>query len=151
MSAQANITVFDGALTPVLHLLVSSGVKMLPDGSSYAIWREQISSLPVKAQVRVEMKQRNLASGVVESRTEAIVPVMESVSGQNASGYTAAPKVAFEDKSAFVTYRHPRSTIQSSRLCKQLLMNLMNDVSVTTPVVKTGIVDETHVQLVFPS
>jgi hypothetical protein len=151
MSAQANITVFDGATTPVSHTLTASGVKMLPDGSCYALWREQLATLPIKAQVRVEMKQRELSSKVVETRTESIVPVMESISGQNASGYTAAPKVAYEDKSVLLTYRHPRSTIASSRLCKQLLLNLMNNSAVTNPAISAGVIDEVHVQLVFPS
>lgn len=151
MAAQANITVFDGAGTPVSHSLVASGVKMLKDGSSYAIWREQLATLPIKAQIRLETKQRELQSGVTETRSDVCVPVMESISGQNASGYTAAPKVAFEDKAGFVQFAHPRSTIASRRLCKQILVNLLGNVSVTAPAVAAGPIDEMHVQQIFPS
>lgn len=151
MSAQANITVFDGAATPVSHLLVASGVKVLKDGTQFALWREQLSALPLKAQVRLESTMREFQSGVVEAKFTSVVPVMESVSGQNAAGYTAAPKVAYEDRASFVQNSHPRSTIASRRLCKQLLLNLLGNVSVTATPVSAGVVDETCVQLVFPS
>lgn len=151
MAAQANITVFDGATTPVSHVLVASGVKVLKDGTNYAIWREQLATLPVKAQVRAELRQRELPTGVVETRFEAVVPVMESVSGQNSAGYTASPKIAFEDKSGYYSYSHPRATIVSRRLCKQILLNALNNSAVTTPAIAAGVVDEAAVQQVFPS
>lgn len=151
MSAQANITVFDGAPTPVSHVLIASGVKVLSDGTQLAIYREQLSSLPVKAQVRVEARQREFPTGVVETRFDVFVPVMESISGQNAAGYTAAPKVAYEDRFALVQYAHPRSTLASRRLAKQIGLNLGNNVSTSVAAVSAGIVDEASAQLVFPS
>lgn len=151
MSAQANITVFDGAATPVSHTLVASGVKVLKDGTQLAVYREQLSSLPLKAQVRVEARMRDFPTGVTESRFDVFVPVMESVSGQNAAGYTAAPKVAYEDRFALVQYAHPRSTLASRRLCKQIALNLGSNISTTVAAVSAGAVDEVVAQLIFPS
>lgn len=151
MSAQANITVFDGAATPVSHLLVASGVKVLKDGTSFALYREMLTGVPDKAQVRMEMRERVFPTGVVETRYDVFVPVMESISGQNAAGYTAAPKVAFEERYAQVMYKHPRSTILTRRLCKQIALNIGNNVATTVTPVSAGLVDEVFVGGQFPS
>lgn len=150
MANIANIVVFDGAATPVAHTLVPVEVSK-ENGLIQASWREQIATLPTEAQVRVEMKQRRLKSGVVETRTRVSVPVMESVSGQNAAGYTAAPKVAFEDAYEEVSYAHPRSTITSRRIAKQILTNLSNNVSTTVAAATAGVFDEANVQQVMPT
>ncbi|DAD52478.1 coat protein [ssRNA phage SRR5467090_3] len=150
MANIANIVVFDGAATPVSHTLVPVEVSK-ENGLIQATWREQIATLPTEAQVRVEMKQRRLKSGVVETRTRVSVPVMESVSGQNAAGYTAAPKVAYEDAYEEVSYAHPRSTITSRRIAKQILTNLSNNVSTTVAAATSGVFDEANVQQVMPT
>lgn len=151
MAQQANITVFDGAATPVSHTLVAVDNKVLPDGTRFALWREMIATLPTSAQVSCEQRQRTLPSGVVETRTDVFVPVMESVSGQNASGYTAAPKVAYVDRHADVTYSHPRSTLASRNICMQMGRNLANNVSTSVAAVSAGPVYDAHCLQVMPS
>lgn len=151
MSNIANITVFDGAATPVAHVLVPVFQGKDADGVVNALWREQLPSLPTEAQVRLEQKQRKLKSGVLETRTRVVVPVMESVSGANASGYTAAPRVAFEDADEWVSYAHPRSTIAGRRLCKQLLTNFSNNIATTVAAAVAGPFDEAVSQLIMPT
>lgn len=151
MSAQSNITVFDGAAPPVSHILVPIDNKVLVDGSRYALWRESLASVPVAAQVRVEAKQVLLKSGVLRTSYRATVPVMEAVAGQNAAGYTASPKVAFEDVAEVVTYAHPRSTGTSRAIVQQLLRNLLNNVATTVPAVSAGLVKEGINDLVMPT
>lgn len=151
MAQQAAITVFDGATTPVSHTLQPVDNKVLKDGTRVAVWRENNLSLPVEAQVRVEMYQRDFPSKVVETRAVVVVPVMESISGQNASGYTAAPKVAYEDRAELRVLAHRRSTVASRRLCKQILLNLANNIATTVTPVSAGVVDECAVQLFMPT
>lgn len=151
MSAQATITVFDGATTPVTHSLIAIENKVLVDGTQYALWREQIATLPTEAQIFVEMRKRKLPSGVVETRTRTSVPVMEAVAGQNAAGYTAAPKVAYVDARETVTYQHPRSTSASRNICYQLSRNLANNVSTTVAAVAAGVEYELEIQQMMPS
>lgn len=151
MANIANITVFDGAATPVQHTLNAVSISKQSDGAILAIWRESLASLPVEAQVRAEMRQRVLKSGVIETRTRVVVPVMESISGQNAAGYTAAPKVAFEDTQEWVSYAHPRSTVASRRLAKQILTNLSNHVETSTAAATSGPFDEAVAQLLMPT
>lgn len=151
MAHQSAITVFDGATTPVTHTLQPVDNKVAKDGSRIAIWRENNPSLPVEAQIRIEMIQRELAGGMVETRVAAIVPVMEAINGQNASGYTAAPKIAYTDKAELRVMSHRRSTVSSRRLCKQVLLNFANNVSTTVTPVSAGVVDEGTVQLFMPT
>lgn len=151
MSAQTNITVFDGATTPVSHVLLASDNKALPDGTRYVLWRELLSSVPDQAQVAIEIRERKLKSGVIETRTDYLVPVMESVAGQNASGYTAAPKVAFVERRVVITYRHPRSTLASRNVVAQLSRNFENNVSTSVAAVAAGPEYEAHILGVLPS
>lgn len=151
MAQQAAVTVFDGATTPVSHTLQPVDNKVLKDGTRVAVWRENNLSLPVEAQVRVELYQRDFPSKVVETRAVVVVPVMESISGQNASGYTAAPKVAYEDRAELRVLAHRRSTVASRRLCKQILLNFANNIATTVTPVSAGVVDESAVQLFMPT
>ncbi len=150
MSQMANITVFDGAATPVSHTLNMISVSRLPDGTIFALWREGLASLPTEAQIRMEMRQRVLKSGTTETRTRVVVPVMESISGQNSAGYTAAPKVAYEDTQEWVSYSHPRSTITGRRLAKQILTNVSNNITTTVAAATSGPFDEAVSQQVMP-
>lgn len=150
MANIANITVFDGAATPVSHTLAAVSVAK-ENGVMLAIWREGLSALPTEAQVRVEMRQRTLKSGVLETRIRAVVPVMETLGSQNAAGYTAAARIAFEDTQEWVSYAHPRSTTAGRRLAKQILTNLSNNISTTVAAATAGPFDEAVSQQLMPT
>jgi hypothetical protein len=151
MSQQANIVVFDGAATPVSHTLLPVDNKVLKDGTRLAVWRENLATLPTEAQVRAELRQRELPSGVTETRFRVVFPVMESISGQNASGYTAAPKVAFEDADEWVKYAHRRSTPTSRGISAQALRNIMNNTSTTVTPIAAGVLNEAFVSQFLPT
>lgn len=151
MAQQAAITVFDGAATPVSHTLNPVDNRVLKDGTRYALWRENLATVPVAAQMYAELKQRQLPSGVVETRFCVCTPVMESVAGANAAGYTAAPKVAYIDRDEWVKFSHPRSTSTSRQINAQVLRNLMNNVSVTTPAVSAGVAKEAIIDQFMPT
>lgn len=144
MAQQANITVFDGATTPVSHTLIGEEIEKVADGVSTAKWREQIATVPGYAQVRATQIKRKLKSGVFQVVSRIEVPVMESVSGVNSSGYTAPPKVAYVDRFEVVSYTHERSTETTKRLAMQMLLNWASNVTVTTPAVSAGVVADAH-------
>lgn len=150
MSQIANITVFDGAATPVSHTLVAIDVTK-EKGVVTANWREQKSGVPVYAQVRATAKLQRNQSGVWRTEMRVVVPVMESISGQNAAGYTAAPKVAYENTVVVTGYFHERSDDAGRRLARQLAVNLMGSVSTTVTPVTTGPLPELFDQLVSVS
>lgn len=151
MASQAPITVYDGAATPVLHTLIAIETKQLKDGTDYSLWREYNPNLPTEACVHAELRQRELPSGVLETRFRVVTPVMESVSGANAAGYTAAPKVAYTETDEWVKYSHPRSTGVVRNVNSQMLRNLMNNVSASAPAIMAGVAYEAIIQQVTPS
>ncbi|UUW21375.1 MAG: hypothetical protein [Sanya fiers-like virus 39] len=151
MAQQAAITVFDGAATPVSHTLNPVDNKVLKDGTRVALWRENIATLPSQAQVRAELRQRTFPNGTVETRFRVVFPVMESIAGQNSAGYTAAPKVAYEDAYEQVSYAHPRSTPTSRQICAQALKNILNNVSTTVTPVAAGVARDAFVDQFMPT
>lgn len=139
MSAQANIVAFDGAATPVSHTLVPMGAGIdLKLGSAIVKWSEKIASLPDEAQVRATMTKQKLKNGTTRVALNVEVPIMETVTNQNAAGYTAAPKVAFVDVIQVVGYHSPRSTVNSRRLVRQLALNIAGSVATSVVPVTTG-------------
>lgn len=152
MSQIGNITVFDGASTPVSHTLVPVSVARSNDGKKIvALWREQLGGVPLEGQVTFSTELQQLKSGTWQCTASIAVPVMEAIAGNNAAGYTAAPKVAYTDTCKLVTYHSRRSTVQGRRLSRQLLVNLSNNVSTSTPASASGFVPELIDQLVSAS
>lgn len=153
MSNIANIVVYDGAATPVAHTLVPvEVVKDSKSGIITALWREQIAALPTYAQVSATARlSRNPKSGVWNVDFKVQVPVMESVSGQNAAGYTAAPKVAFIDTSGIYGHYHERGTIAGRRLSRMIAVNVGNNISTSVAAATTGILAELFDTLVMPT
>lgn len=147
MAQQANVVAFDGAATPVSHTLVGEGVVRLPDGTIQMLWKESLTGVPDYAQVRLVMTKRKLPSGVFRVTSRVEVPVMESISGQNSSGYTAPPKVAYVDTVEAVGYFHERGVVTGRRLARQLAINVMGNVSTSVAAVTTGPAPELFDQL----
>jgi len=146
MSQIADITVFDGAATPVSHTLKAVSVTREKQKIS-ALWREANAALPLYAQISAQVNIEVLKSGVTKVSAQVDVPTMESVSGQNSAGYTAAPKVAFVDRFQAISFAHPRSTITGRRLARQLLTNLLGNVSTSVAPAATGFLPEAMDQL----
>jgi len=73
---------------------------------------------------------------------------MEAVSGQNSSGYTAPPKVAYVDTHEEVGYFHERSVVNGRRLARQLSLNIAGGVSTSVTPVTTGPSPELFDQLI---
>ena len=153
MANIANIVVFDGANPPVAHTLVPVDVSKDPrNGDIVAVWREQIPNLPMYAQVMaIARLSKSRRSGVwnVDFRVE--VPVMESVSGQNSSGYTAAPKVAFVDTTGIYGHYHERGTIAGRRLSRQLAINIGGNISASVVAATSGVLPDLFDALVAPT
>lgn len=150
MSAIANIVVFDGAVTPVSHTLTAISVTR-KDNTVIAEYREMSASIPAYAQVRASLKLELLKSGVYKTETRVVVPVMEAVLNQNAAGYTAAPKVAYENTFSTSAFLHQRSTVTDRRLARGLLVNLLGNISTTVAASTAGPVSELFDQLVAPT
>lgn len=147
MSQIADIIAFDGASTPVSHTLKAVSVTR-DKGLITAEWRENKSGVPVYAQVRCTAKMQRNGSGVWRCEQRVVVPVMESISGQNSAGYTAAPKIAYENTVVITGYFHERSDEAGRRLTRQLALNIMGNVSTTVTPASSGPMPELFDQLI---
>lgn len=151
MSAITTFAAFDGATTPVSHTFYPEGVTDEPNGDLIANWKEIVAATPEYASNRVVVSKRKLKSGVVRLSVRVQIPVMESIAGQNASGYTAAPKVAYVDAGEMVFYAHPRSTLTGRRLVRQLLVNIAGGITTTVSPVTSGQIVEAVDLLLMPT
>jgi len=150
MSQIANITVFDGAATPVSHTLVAISVTREKD-TVEALWRENLASVPVYAQITCTMKLTRLKSGVYRVESKVEVPVMESISGQNSAGYTAAPKIAYVNTVNTIGLFHERSDANGRRLVRQMAINIDGNISTSVAAATTGPLPELFDLLVAPT
>lgn len=151
MAAQANITVFDGASTPVSHTFVGEEVARNVDGSTVAKWKETSLTLPDYACNRITITKRKLKNGITRVSVDVEVPVMEAVNAQNSSGYTAPPKVAHVVKESLVVFRHERSTETDARLARMILVNLGNNISTTVAAATSGPVSDAIDKYILPT
>lgn len=150
MANQANITVFDGAATPVSHTLIPAGVAREKDTIT-AQWRESLNNVPVNAQVTCTMRITRLKSGVYKTESKVEVPVMESISGQNAAGYTAAPRVAYVNTVSTTGFFHERSDANGRRLVRQMAVNIGGNISTSVVPATSGPLADLFDLLVAPS
>lgn len=150
MSAIANIAAYDGAATPVLHTLIPVSVTR-ESGKVVAVWRENVSGVPVYAQVYCVMGLERLKSGIYRAETRVVIPVMEAVLNQNAAGYTAAPKVAYELTDQNIGLFHERADNVGRKTLQQLTLNILGGVTTSVTPVTTGPVAELFQLLVMPT
>lgn len=150
MSAISNVTVFDGAATPVSHTLKAISVTRA-NGEVIAEYREDLPAVPVYAQVRATLKLSRLKSGMYKAEQRVVVPVMETVLNQNAAGYTAAPKVAYENTVVMTGFFHERSDSTGRRLVRQLAVNMAGNIATTVAAATTGPLPELFDTLVAPT
>ncbi|DAD49927.1 TPA_asm: coat protein [ssRNA phage ESO010] len=150
MSSIANIVAFDGAASPVSHTFLPISITR-ENGVVEALWRENVSGVPVYAQCWVKIRLSKSANGVYRAETRVVVPVMESVSGQNSAGYTAAPKVAYENSEQKIAFFSERSDTVGRKLLQQLALNVGGGVTTTVTPVTTGPVAELYQLLVMPT
>lgn len=137
MSAIATVFAFDGNTTPVGHLFTPLSVTR--EGNAVlASWRETGLNAPIIAQPRVSLKLERSKNGVYRSELKVVVPVMESILNQNAAGYTASPKVAYESTMYAVGLFNERATPTDRRIVRMLLTNMLNNIGASTAAVLTG-------------
>lgn len=150
MANIADIIVFDGAAVPVSHTLRAVSVTR-EKGKVVALWRESLPGVPVYAQIRCQMSLERTNNGMYKTECRTVVPVMESVTGQNVAGYTAAPKVAYENQTVITGWFHERSDIAGRRLCRQTGINIGGNIATTVTPVATGPLPELFDQLLAPT
>lgn len=125
MSQIAPISVADGKATPVVHVFnpVTS--------ASEAMYRESISSLPLIGQGTLVTNLKSQPSAAMQRiRIKLSLPALETASGQNAAGYTAAPKVAYSNDVFIDFVLNSRGTVDQRKDLRVMLSNLLKDAQI---------------------
>lgn len=91
MAALGNISLYDAQATPVAHVF-----SPLDHNNGRYQWRENGAASTLAAVVlelsRLPVKN---GSGLEKVRVRIVLPALETITGQNSSGYTAAPRLAY--------------------------------------------------------
>jgi len=148
MSAIANLVAYDAAATA--HTFYPISVTR-EKGKVIALYREAVANVPVEAQGTVQLTQEQLPSGVHKVEVQVAIPVMEAVSGQNAAGYTAAPKIAHTPRIVTTAYFSGRSSSGNRQNARLLMHNLLNGKITDTTAVYSGPAPELVDSLINPT
>lgn len=91
MAALATITLMDDLTTPIAHIFNP----VRHDAKEY-VWRDGTAGLTILSAPTVSLVSLPTKDKSVERyREKIILPAVETITGQNAQGYTAAPKLAY--------------------------------------------------------
>jgi hypothetical protein len=101
MSAQANITINNGAGTPVAKTFNPKGAKKQADGKDIAIWRDQSAGLAIGYPSITEQHSDANSNGVEKFRYVIDLPVV-------ATPVNEAPSVSYRPQ-AFIEVMVPQS------------------------------------------
>lgn len=118
MSVINAIAINDGKATPVAHTF--NPVQSSPD----ALYRENLSSLPLIGQGTVILRTRAVGD-LNRVKLTLQLPVLETATGANAQGYTAAPKVAYHSTVNVEFILPSRGTAEQRKDLRVMLSNLL--------------------------
>lgn len=150
MASIANLVAFDGAATPVSHTLIPVSVSREKNKVT-ALWREALPGVPIDAQVRVQLTLDQLPSGVYRTELRTVVPVQEVVTGSNSAGYSAAPKVAYENQMVTIGFFAARSDIAGRQVLRQLHHNIVRGITTSVALMTGGPAPDLFDQLIAPT
>lgn len=140
MAQMANITVFDGQVTPVSLTLVPVSTGFDQSGARVSTYRDTKVGVPVEAQIRVTITSNRMKNGVVRVSTRSEIPIVDS--------YTSV--ITHTDTFDTVSYSHPLSTAEGHRRVRMIGVNLANNISTSVVAATSGPVPSAHDDLILP-
>lgn len=125
-----SLTLTDAAGTPVNRTF--NVVQSNPD---LTIWKDYSTNggTPIGAGVASVSVKEN-ASGVVRVTGKLVLPTLETVAGDDASGFTPVPRKAFECIGTFEFVFPNRASLQNRKDMKAMLIDLAGDAVITSAV-----------------
>lgn len=130
MASFKNLTLNDGAATPVAHIFATKS-----NDNQVSVYEDRVGGVPIgyaKNIIRI--------SETTEQRTikvDIVVPILEAVSGSNASGFTPAAKVAYQNIGKLEFRVSARSTTQQRKDIVAFVQNMAADALLSSLVVDT--------------
>ena len=128
MAQIANIVIQDGAAAPADHTFVPVAT------SPKAIYREAITNLPLVGQGQAMIGTGVPGAALQRIKVTLALPALETATGANADGYTAAPKIAYTNTVQVEFLLPSRGTAQQRKDLRVMLSNLLLDAQVVDSV-----------------
>jgi len=120
MAAIGNIAIVDGEPTPVTHTFIPVSSAGDP------FYRESIAGLALIGQPTITLSlKQDRGTGLNKLRVVMALPALEVVTGNNAAGYSAAPKVGYVNKVNIDMILPSRGTAQQRKDLRLLVSNLL--------------------------
>lgn len=127
MADMSNILLQDDTDTTRTLLPVSNAHQNL-------VWRGNESDVPIDGQIRLTATWERLKSGDYRLSAKLEVPVMETIGAAAASGYVAAPRVAYVMVGIFTVFAPSRSTIADRANVYRMLAHAICGAGVTADI-----------------
>jgi len=124
MSTAANIAIQDGQGTPVTHTFYPIQT------TDPVIYRESLASTPTIGNGTINVAVRENASGLVKVTVTMRLPALETASGANPEGYTAAPKEAYTNQAKLELVLPVRGTVDQRKDLRVLFADLLGDAQI---------------------
>lgn len=118
MADMNNILVQDDAGNQITLLPITNADKNL-------VWRGNAAGVPIDGQTRLTATWDRLKSGDYKLSAKLEVPVMETIGSAAASGYVAAPAVAYVMVGICTMFAPARSTIADRANMYRMLMHAL--------------------------
>jgi hypothetical protein len=118
MADMTNILIQDDTDTTVTFLPVSNANQAL-------VWRANLAGVPVNGQARLTATWEKLKSGDFRLSAKLEVPVLETIGAAAASGYVAAPKVAYVMVGIFTLFAPARSSAEDRANAVRMMTHLL--------------------------
>jgi hypothetical protein len=122
MADMNNILLQDDTDTTVTFLPVSNANQAL-------VWRANLAGVPVNGQARLTATWEQMKSGDYRLSAKLEVPILETIGAAAASGYVAAPKVAYVMVGIFTLFAPARSTAEDRANAVRMMTHLMQGAS----------------------
>jgi len=125
----APFNINDGQTTPVLHTF-----DCVDHGNDNWNWRESGTSSQLGA-AQITLTKLKVKGGQLEKwRIKVFMPALETVTGQNIDGYTAAPKLAYSLTSVMDVIIPFRATIQQRKDVLAYARNVLSSALFYVPI-----------------
>lgn len=133
MPAIGNVTINDGATTPVAHTFGPAGI----DANGVAKFADRSGGIPV-GYLTVDISLRSPSPKSLEKMylvtARTVTPVLEVTSPSTSTGIQPAPTVAYKLIAETKYWMPERSTLQNRKDLRALHKNLLADASMTAVV-----------------
>lgn len=135
MPAIGNITINDGAATPIAHTFTPSGIT-----GEVARYHDRSGGISVGfPAISISSVTPSKTSRLYKARVKVVLPVLENTSGSASNGFTPAPTKAY-DLMADMTFILPERSVKQNR--KDLLAFVKN--LLAQPVI-TSVIEDNEV------